>query len=270
MVRSLLSATAILLMGSVAFAQPGPGPGGGRGMQMRHGQGRVANMNATLTTTMPAAPEDLVSAAPLVGRRRWRWQAEDGAQAGGGPRCPGCRCGAGPVRKGAPANPAATQPAAGRQRRVDCPYAQNARTSGRQSGAARQGMLAVEHEAIWTLLDHHDSIKRSIEEIPDGVSTTTTTSRPELVGALRTHVRQMARRLESGQSVRMWDPVFRDVFQHAREIKMEIKEIDGGVLVTETSANPAVVPMIRAHAQKVAQFAEQGYAAARPPWAGER
>ena len=131
-------------------------------------------------------------------------------------------------------------------------------------------MMADEHEAIWTLLDHRASIKRSVEEIPNGVKTTTTTSDPDLVSTLRKHVQQMAQRVKAGALVRMWDPVFRDIFDHAGEIKVSIQDVEGGIEVTQTTAKPDVVPMIRAHARKVAQFIEQGHAAVRPPWAGGR
>lgn len=130
------------------------------------------------------------------------------------------------------------------------------------------GMTAEEHEPIWELLDHHRAIQRTIEETPDGVKTTTTTQRPELVATLRTHVRQMIERLEQRQPVRMWDPVFRDVFNHADEITVSIEEVPGGIVVTETSDQPEVVPMIQAHAQAVNRFVDQGHTAARPPWAG--
>lgn len=56
----------------------------------------------------------------------------------------------------------------------------------------------------------------------------------------------------------MWDPAFRDIFAHAGEIKMVMRDIDGGIEVTETSENPAVVPMIRAHAVKVNSFVAKG------------
>ena len=137
-------------------------------------------------------------------------------------------------------------------------------------GSAQAGMQPEEHQAIWDLLDHHDSIVRSIEELPDGVRAKTTTSRPELVATLRTHVRQMAQHIEKGQPVRMWDPVYKDVFDHAKDIKLNIQDVEGGVVVTETTTNPAVIPIIRAHARKVSALAEQGHAAARPPWAGGR
>ena len=137
-------------------------------------------------------------------------------------------------------------------------------------GPAGPGMTAGDHEAIRTLVSRHRSITRVVEEIPGGVRTTTTTDRPELVGVLRTHVRQMALRLEEGRPIRMWDPVFRDVFAHADEITLKWKDIEGGIEVTETSDNPKVVPMIRAHARKVNDFVAGGHAAVRPPWAGGR
>jgi hypothetical protein len=129
-------------------------------------------------------------------------------------------------------------------------------------------MSVEEHGPIFDLLSRHDAITRTVAEIPGGVRTTTTTSRPELVATLRTHVRQMAWRLERGRPVRLWDPVFRGVFTHADEITLSIKDIDGGIEVTETSENPAVVPLIHAHAAKVDAFVAEGHAAARPPWAG--
>ncbi len=136
--------------------------------------------------------------------------------------------------------------------------------------SAGPGMTAGDHEAIRTLVSRHRSITRVVGEIPGGVRTTTTTDRPELVGVLRTHVRQMALRLEDGRPIRLWDPVFRDVFAHADEITLKWKDIEGGIEVTETSENPRVVPMIRAHARKVNDFVAGGHAAVRPPWAGGR
>lgn len=130
------------------------------------------------------------------------------------------------------------------------------------------GMSAEEHGAIFALLSQHDAITRVVKEIPGGVRTTTTTRKPELVATIRTHVRQMARHLEQGRPVRIWDPVFRDVFAHADEIDLVTRDVEGGIEVMETSENPAVARMIRAHAAKVSAFVAEGHAAARPPWAG--
>lgn len=130
------------------------------------------------------------------------------------------------------------------------------------------GMSTPEHDNIVNLLSGHATITRAVEEIPGGVKTTTTTSDPALVETLRSHVRQMSRRVEEGKPVRLWDPAFRDVFAHHDEITLTFRDIDDGIEVVETSENPEATAAIRAHAQKVDGFFERGYSAARPPWAG--
>ena len=103
------------------------------------------------------------------------------------------------------------------------------------------GMWAAERRDVLRLLSGHEEIARKVEEIPGGVRTTTTTSRPELVETLRAHVRQMSRRVEQGQPAQLWNPVFRDIFAHYDEITLVAKDIEGGIEVTETGENPEVV-----------------------------
>ncbi|MEW4569557.1 hypothetical protein AB1L88_16960 [Tautonia sp. JC769] len=131
-------------------------------------------------------------------------------------------------------------------------------------------MSVAEHGNIRALLGDHRSITRTVNEIEGGVRTRTVTDRPELVASLREHVRQMAKRLESGRQVRAWDPLFREIFAHADEITITWTDIGGGIEVVETSENPEVVTLIRSHARQVSRFVEGGHQAARPPWAGGR
>lgn len=130
------------------------------------------------------------------------------------------------------------------------------------------GMSEAERELIHRLLASHTSLHRSVECLPDGVRTTVTTNDEQLVPVLRQHVRQMTQRLEMRRPVRMRDPVYRDIFTHADEVRMTWKEIPGGITVTETSENSDVVSMIQAHARKVTAFIEDGMESVRPPWAG--
>ena len=46
---------------------------------------------------------------------------------------------------------------------------------------------------------------------------------------------------------------------------MEIEELADGMRVTETSADPQVVELLRAHARKVTEFIERGPAAVHEP-----
>lgn len=131
-------------------------------------------------------------------------------------------------------------------------------------------MTEAEHERIRRLLANNESLVRTVEDIPGGVKTTTTTSSPELAEVLRTHVEDMTARLKADRPVRSWDPVFRDVFDHADEIELRTERLPNGIVVAETTVNPKVVPIIRAHARQVSAFVAEGPDAAAPPWAGWR
>jgi hypothetical protein len=113
---------------------------------------------------------------------------------------------------------------------------------------------------IHSLLDNHLSIRRDVQEIPGGVLTTTTSDKAAVTQLLRTHVRQMKDRLEDGQPIRMWDPLFAELFKHHEQIHTQIEEIAGGVKVTQTSDDPKVTALIRQHAKRgVSEFAREGW-----------
>ncbi len=135
-------------------------------------------------------------------------------------------------------------------------------------GMMEPGMSAEEMGNIHRLVQDHRSITREVAEVPGGIIARTTTSNPELVPVLRAHVRQMERRLHGGRPVRMWDPVFRGIFEHAGAINLYFVDVDGGIEVAEISDDPVAVLFIREHARKVSLVAADGPDAVRPPWAG--
>ena len=119
---------------------------------------------------------------------------------------------------------------------------------------------------IHRLLVEHDEISRKVEEIPGGIRSTTVSRRPEISDSIRSHVRQMKARLEAGDPIRQMDPVFREIFKHHTQIRMEIDDIPGGVRVTETSDDPQVVLLIRQHAERaVSEFVADGMQRAMRP-----
>jgi len=132
--------------------------------------------------------------------------------------------------------------------------------------AAQRGPGGMDdaREVIHELLANHEAIERTVEDIPGGIRSITTSSDPELAAIIRLHVRQMAARLEAGMPVRRWDPLFQEIHRHADKIKIEIEDIPGGLVVIETSEDPQVVLLIRQHAhQGVSQFVERGFDRAR-------
>jgi uncharacterized protein YdcH (DUF465 family) len=134
---------------------------------------------------------------------------------------------------------------------------------GYGAGKAMQGARGNHHETIHALLDEHEAIQRHVEEIEGGVETTTTSEDPQVTKMIRKHVRDMKQRVESGHGMRWWDPTFAELFKHHDEIEMQIEDIEGGVRVRETSANPDVTLLIQQHAIRgVSEFVSEGRARA--------
>ena len=112
---------------------------------------------------------------------------------------------------------------------------------------------------IHGLLMQHEKIHRTVEEIPGGVRTVTTSEDPQVTDLIRTHVREMKERIEKGQPIRQMDPLFREIFRHHEKIRLEIEDVPSGVRVTETSDDPQVTLLIRQHAKRaVSEFVQGG------------
>lgn len=116
-------------------------------------------------------------------------------------------------------------------------------------------------QAIHALFDSHQKIKRTVQNLENGVETVTESDDAEVQALLREHVGAMYRRLAAKQPIRMWDPLYAEIFKRADKIKMELVNTPKGVKVTETSSDPWVVQLLQAHAKGVSGFVEEGMAA---------
>lgn len=121
------------------------------------------------------------------------------------------------------------------------------------------------HETIHQLMADHKAIAREIKEVPNGIQTVTTSKDPAVAKKIVEHTYQMKERIESGQPIRMFDPLFQEIFKHHDKIEMKIEEIEGGVRVTETSADPKVAALIRQHAKVVSEFTAEGMSRMHEP-----
>ena len=195
---------------------------------------------------------------PRCGRRRGprgKGRAADSANETGGGR--GCRCGNGGCRRG-------RGPAVANDAEAIRPRAGRGSGHGRQGGGGGRGKRA-EMATYRELLENHESIERTFEKVPGGIRSVTTSSDPELVPVLRRHVAQMIDLLENGGWIRVWDPLFSEIFEHADKIETSIEEIEGGIAVTETSRDEQVALLIQAHAAKVMEFVDRGQEAYDEP-----
>jgi uncharacterized protein len=134
---------------------------------------------------------------------------------------------------------------------------------GAQRGRGRMGGPGPEHRQdmmlIHYLIDHREEITRTVTELPDGVETVTESSNPEIAAGIREHVASMARRLAEGAPIHMRDPLFREIFARARDIRMHHEATERGIRVTETSTDPYVAKLIKAHAEVVTKFIRNGH-----------
>ena len=143
---------------------------------------------------------------------------------------------------------------------------------GKMGGMMNGGMGGMmggsmkEMSAIHGLLTDHTKIQRSVEDIPNGVRTVTTSQDPAVTALIREHVWQMKERIEQGRPIRQMDPLFKELFKNHQHIHIAIENVQGGVRVTETSDKPRVTPLIRQHARRaVSEFVVEGMPRAMRP-----
>ncbi len=139
---------------------------------------------------------------------------------------------------------------------------------GRSGGMmeAMDGRAMGDMRTIRALLAGHEAVERRVERVPGGVRTVTVSDDPEIASLIRRHVREMRARYERARPIRTMDPVFRELFRHRDDARMEIEDVPGGVRVVHTSDRPEVAALIRQHAERfVSEAAEQGMRRAMRP-----
>ncbi|MCC1482158.1 hypothetical protein [Roseibaca sp. Y0-43] len=131
-----------------------------------------------------------------------------------------------------------------------------------QTPADRRARHKRDQSIFHELLRRHGDIRREVEEIPDGIRARTWAVDPALVPLLHNHAEQMHRRVKEKFGLRFWDPAFAELFAQADKVEMRVELTETGVDVLETSADPNVVKLIRAHGATVSAFVAHGGRAA--------
>ena len=124
------------------------------------------------------------------------------------------------------------------------------------------GMAAMRQDAmgLHALLDKRDEIERQVRDLPNGVETVTESDDPAVAKQIREHVAAMYKRLEKNDPLPMMthDPLFVEVFKHAKQIRLKLEETPKGLKVIETSDDAYVAKLIQAHARLVDAFIANG------------
>jgi hypothetical protein len=129
---------------------------------------------------------------------------------------------------------------------------------GGGTGMGPGGGHGADMGGIHALFANRDQIHRTVTPIEGGVRTTTEADNPALAAQIQRHVQSMYARLKDGRPINTRDPLFAAIFENADKIRVKIENTPKGLSVTETSSDPAVVALIRRHADVVGLFIENG------------
>lgn len=118
----------------------------------------------------------------------------------------------------------------------------------------------VEISDLKTIFIHHRKIKRTVENLPNGIRTVTETEDDDLRDSIITHVAFMVTRLEEGRNpkVIIQSPTLDLLFDKYDEIETTIEMTALGIEVIQTSANGEVVALLQQHAAEVSDLSERG------------
>jgi hypothetical protein len=112
---------------------------------------------------------------------------------------------------------------------------------------------------IHSLLNNREAISRTVNESAAGVSAHTWSDDPKVAAWIKEHVAAMKARVENRDPIRMRDPLFASVFQHASDLRLDVEYLDNGVKVVESGATPCAEALVKAHAKVVTGFVKKGY-----------
>ena len=125
-----------------------------------------------------------------------------------------------------------------------------------------QGKDTTENEVddLKTIFKNHKQITRTVENISNGITTTTETTDDKLRDALVNHVVAMVARLEEKRDPKIiiQSPTLDKLFAESNTIKTNITMTELGIVVSQTSTNPIVVKALQTHAGEVSDMARRG------------
>ncbi len=138
-------------------------------------------------------------------------------------------------------------------------------SSLREPGEPRFNPLAHDRRVWQQLLSDAPKIRRVVIYTERGVEATTESDDPEVIARLQDHAFSMQARMEAGARVRMWDPIFAELFAQHKAVEIHVEKTDNGVKIEEWSDDPEVVALLWSHAAGVSDFVREGHEAGRRP-----
>jgi hypothetical protein len=126
---------------------------------------------------------------------------------------------------------------------------------------ATMAQLADIHE----LFINHDKIERTVENLPDGIRTTTESDDPHIAQLIKDHVASMGKRVETGNDpgLPIESDALHSIFKDYSKIATKVETTDKGVILVQTSTDKDTVASLQQHASEVSDFVTEGMMAMR-------
>jgi hypothetical protein len=127
--------------------------------------------------------------------------------------------------------------------------------------AQHDDAFAADMGLVHEMLGDHDRIKRTVTNLPNGISTVTESDDPRVAQTIKAHVASMEQRLKEGRVFNLFSPTLPVLFANKDKIQTKVETTGNGTIVTQTSDDPAVVTALQAHAVEVSELARDGMVA---------
>jgi hypothetical protein len=125
-------------------------------------------------------------------------------------------------------------------------------------GPGMMGASSMDMSLYMEMFSRHNEIRRSVEEIPGGVRTTTESDSPDLAALLHQHVPSMYSHVDGGNEIMCMSQSLPTLFRRASDYHRQLTLTAKGVVAVETSGDPDLTQAIRAHAREVTGFVNDG------------
>jgi hypothetical protein len=130
---------------------------------------------------------------------------------------------------------------------------------GMRQDSATMALMMGSHDLVM----NHDRVTRTVTNLPNGVRTITESEDARIAALIKEHVATVVRRVEAGDDpgLPMETPAVRTLFANKDRIRTTTEVTARGVVVTQTSDDPAVVVALQRHASELSDIVREGMTA---------
>ena len=128
-------------------------------------------------------------------------------------------------------------------------------------GGQQDQAFAADMSLVHEMIGNHKQINRKVTNLANGIKTITESDDPQTAQTIKAHVASMEQRLKEGREFNLFSPTLPVLFENKDKIQTRLKTTKKGIVVTQTSDDPAVVAALQAHAVEVSELARDGMVA---------